>query len=64
MAGTPNFSNRTVLHGENPPFLRGLNSETIRPLHCSSCNRIKSARLTLSGLRAANKKRRRMAIGG
>ena len=26
--GTPNFANRTLYHGDNLPFLRGMNSET------------------------------------
>ena len=27
--GTPNFANRTLYHGDNLPFLRGMNSETV-----------------------------------
>ena len=27
--GTPNFENRTLFHGDNLPFLRGINSETV-----------------------------------
>ena len=27
--GTPNFANRTLYHGDNLPFLRGINSETV-----------------------------------
>ena len=61
MEGTSNFGNRTLYDGENPPFQRGLNSETMRLLLCGPCNRIKSNRLTLSGLRAENNKRGRMA---
>ena len=26
---TPNFANRTLYHGDNLPFLRGINSGTI-----------------------------------
>ena len=29
MAGTPNVGNRTLFHGDNLPFLRGINSESI-----------------------------------
>lgn len=29
MDGTPNFKNRTLCHGDNLPFLRGMNSKTI-----------------------------------
>ena len=28
--GTPNFANRTLYHGDNLPFLRGMNSETVQ----------------------------------
>ena len=28
-ARTPNFANRTLYHGDNLPFLRGINSETV-----------------------------------
>ena len=110
-----NAANRTLFHGDNLPFLRGINSGTIhliatdppfnkgrdfhatldslaagakfddsidvrlghstprsggemghfsnRLLHCWPCNRIKSNGLTLSGLRAENQKRGRMANG-
>ena len=27
--GEPNFLNRTLFHGDNLPFLRGLNSESV-----------------------------------
>ena len=27
--GAPNFANRTLYHGDNLPFLRGMNSETV-----------------------------------
>ena len=26
----PNFANRTLFHGDNLPFLRGMNSETVQ----------------------------------
>ena len=39
----------------------GLNHISNRLLLCGPCNRIKSNRLTLSGLRAENQKRGRMA---
>ena len=26
---SPNFKNRTLYHGDNLPFLRGMNSETV-----------------------------------
>ena len=42
----------------------GLNHISNRLLLCGPCNRIKSNRLTLSGLRAENQKRGRMAPGG
>ena len=41
----------------------GLNHISNRLLLCGPCNRIKSNRLTLSGLRVENQKRRRMAKG-
>ena len=28
--GAPNFANRTLYHGDNLPFLRGMNSETVQ----------------------------------
>ena len=78
---TLNVQNRTLFHGDNLPFLRGINSKAIhvqlhhntpssdgglnhisnRLLLCGPCNRIKSNRLTLSGLRAENQKRDQMA---
>ena len=56
---------------DDPPYLQlehktprsegGLNHISNRMLLCGPCNRIKSDRLTLNGLRAENRKRGRMA---
>ena len=51
------------LDHETPRSDGGLNHIWNRLLLCGPCNRIKSNRLTLSGLRAENQKRGRMARG-
>ncbi len=51
-------------HDHNTPRSKGgLNHISNRLLLCGPCNRIKSNRLTLSGLQAENQKRGRMAKG-
>ncbi len=54
---TANWTNRTLFHGDNLKFMRGLNHVTNRILLCGPCNRLKSNTFTLSGLRRENKKR-------
>ena len=49
------------LDHKTPRSEGGLNHISNRMLLCGPCNRIKSDRLTLNGLRAENKRRRRMA---
>ena len=49
------------LDHKTPRSEGGLNHISNRMLLCGPCNRIKSDRLTLSGLRAENRKRGRMA---
>ncbi len=51
------------LDHKTPRAEGGLNHISNRMLLCGPCNRIKSDKLTLNGLRAENKKRARMAAG-
>ena len=52
------------LDHKTPRAEGGLNHISNRMLLCGPCNRIKSDKLTLNGLRAENKKRGRMASDG